>query len=776
MHKNFLNRPDRFSIEEAGSPTKPPGVSRLRGDYSAIPPKNPDMQPLLDVIEDEEDEEEEEKPFNPNTEPNKSRFYSCLELVGPFSPKTMYMYTWDSMITLFFFYNSVFIPFRIGFNLDAGPSQVRLSTGMSVVFYFIDYIGDALFLLDIMLRSRLQFRDGGDWIKDTEKIFKYYFKSWFLIDIISSIPLDIFIWDSIIVHYCVRLTRLLRLPHIYSYFRSFEVRSTRAARYLFFKLVVSLLVMCHWLACGYFGLAYYENAWGQNNMLPPASYLNDTLTNQYIMSYWWAVHVLTRFGGTVNDPVTILEMIFMTIVALFAFYWIAIVIGAISETIGSIRSDDAKQRSSILSLKSFMKSKDLPEPLQRKIVTYFDHVWSRYHGWDEDEILSWLPSNIKTEVNLYLSEQIITKIPLFDVNDAGYIKYLCSKLSARIFIPGDWIVNTSEVGDEMFIISGGSVDIFVNGTKIQTLHKGDYFGEIVLLYDTFYTFSAQAKTFCDTLVLTKKSLASVLKFYPEHRKYLIDIAEQKIASDLLRNQIKNKQNPFFAKFTDQFCDIILDLFKVTRLKKGEVLYSAGEFVPVHYVFVGKGQLRVTKNNTFYTYIKQGAFYGEDFVTFLRMRSKDKQSELESSEVDLSYFGPEVELKNRRRRYTMTTTTTLLADTDSIILYLPASDFYRVFRTYPNHKDFFNDFDDETLKKPSKTSLDLIQNLKKQVSSLLLDNKSNPKKEEKTIHLWLTKFSNLVESIPELNNFSTEERKLVNDLCSKLQLWNSSKKS
>jgi len=127
------------------------------------------------------------------------------------------------------------------------------------------------------------------------------------------------------------------------------------------------------------------------------------------MAFWWAVHVLTRFGGTVNDPVTMSEMIFMTIVALFAFFWIAVVIGAVTEIIANLGADDTKQRRHILSLKSFVKNKDPPDPLQRKIFTYFDHVWSKYKGWDEDEILSWLPDNIKAEVNLVLSEKIIKK-------------------------------------------------------------------------------------------------------------------------------------------------------------------------------------------------------------------------------------------------------------------------------------------------------------------------------------------------------------------------------
>lgn len=56
---------------------------------------------------------------------------------------------------------------------------------------------------------------------------------------------------------------------------------------------------------------------------------------------------------------------------------------------------------------------------------------------------------------------------------------LILKLKPVIFLPGDYICKTGEVGTEMYIIMHGEVEV-VNGegVTLATLTKGKVFGEI----------------------------------------------------------------------------------------------------------------------------------------------------------------------------------------------------------------------------------------------------------------------------------------------------------
>lgn len=50
---------------------------------------------------------------------------------------------------------------------------------------------DSLFCLDVILNFFTAFEDeNGELVVSKEKIAKYYLKSWFLVDLVSSIPIS----------------------------------------------------------------------------------------------------------------------------------------------------------------------------------------------------------------------------------------------------------------------------------------------------------------------------------------------------------------------------------------------------------------------------------------------------------------------------------------------------------------------------------------------------------------------------------------------------------
>ena len=51
-------------------------------------------------------------------------------------------------------------------------------------------------------------------------------------------------------------------------------------------------------------------------------------------------------------------------------------------------------------------------------------------------------------------------------------------------MPGEVIIQQGDEGDNFYIIDVGSVDIYVNGSKVVTLTDGASFGELALIYGT----------------------------------------------------------------------------------------------------------------------------------------------------------------------------------------------------------------------------------------------------------------------------------------------------
>ena len=85
------------------------------------------------------------------------------------------------------------------------------------------------------------------------------------------------------------------------------------------------------------------------------------------------------------------------------------------------------------------------------------------------------------------------------------------------------IIKIGDVGEEMFIISHGVVDVILeSGERVASLHDGQIFGEIALLKEAKRTANIQSQTYCDIYKLTKKSFNEIIERYPMLLKNIED--------------------------------------------------------------------------------------------------------------------------------------------------------------------------------------------------------------------------------------------------------------
>ena len=81
--------------------------------------------------------------------------------------------------------------------------------------------------------------------------------------------------------------------------------------------------------------------------------------------------------------------------------------------------------------------------------------------------------------------QILTKVPLFAGLDEAELAALVSIIAERQVAPGELIVKQNTVGDEVFIIQDGTVEVFVEGLQeertLVLLGKGQVVGEMALI-------------------------------------------------------------------------------------------------------------------------------------------------------------------------------------------------------------------------------------------------------------------------------------------------------
>jgi ABC-type multidrug transport system fused ATPase/permease subunit len=119
----------------------------------------------------------------------------------------------------------------------------------------------------------------------------------------------------------------------------------------------------------------------------------------------------------------------------------------------------------------------------------------------------------------------LRRVPLFaDVPPEG-LAAIASRLQLERYAPGDTIIHQGDVGDKLYLIDRGQVEVTAhNGTaaerQINTLHEGDYFGEIALLMDVPRTATVRALGPVQLLTLTKADFRTLVDRVPSMAQQL----------------------------------------------------------------------------------------------------------------------------------------------------------------------------------------------------------------------------------------------------------------
>lgn len=248
----------------------------------------------------------------------------------------------------------------------------------------------------------------------------------------------------------------------------------------FAKLISGVLILCHWFACLYFLICYQDgfdplpDGWA-----PPEVVENDPILQQYLIAFVWSVDVVIGEFTSANIPETNLQRAFQIIVDFAHVLVVAFFIGSVEQLLSEWNRDAEEFRLRMLKLNQFMGRRRLNKELQNRIRNYYFHAWSRQGAFDNPEILSDLPVNLRQEVHVCTHGGVLGKVPLFKNCDQSFLNLLTEKVKLRIYAPGDAVMLIGEEGDEMFFLNRGEVVIEnKEGRTLATLGEGSVIGEV----------------------------------------------------------------------------------------------------------------------------------------------------------------------------------------------------------------------------------------------------------------------------------------------------------
>ena len=130
---------------------------------------------------------------------------------------------------------------------------------------------------------------------------------------------------------------------------------------------------------------------------------------------------------------------------------------------------------------------------------------------------------------------VVQQSPLFATFSADELLAVIRGLDLLTFEPGEIIVSENQSGASMFIVAGGSVRVYVRGSKgastqIRVLGEGEFFGEISLLSGQPRTATITAATPTEILELDRQTLDAIAVQHPQVPRTIKEISAKRAMS------------------------------------------------------------------------------------------------------------------------------------------------------------------------------------------------------------------------------------------------------
>ena len=152
---------------------------------------------------------------------------------------------WDSVILLIAIFNSFSIPLALAF------SGIGRDLAEDPFYVLTNIVGTILFMLDILLNMNTTYYDlDGEEIVERKKIVKHYLGGMFLIDFISSLPLESIdgIPEQVRLLNMLKIIRVLRITDVINKSNFGEEMKSRfrMAQIVFFLVLTIHIISCVW--------------------------------------------------------------------------------------------------------------------------------------------------------------------------------------------------------------------------------------------------------------------------------------------------------------------------------------------------------------------------------------------------------------------------------------------------------------------------------------------------------------------------------------------------
>ncbi|XP_008223542.1 PREDICTED: probable cyclic nucleotide-gated ion channel 17 isoform X1 [Prunus mume] len=209
---------------------------------------------------------------------------------------------------------------------------------------------------------------------------------------------------------------------------------------------------------------------------------------KYFYCLWWGLQQLSSYGQNLSTSTFIGETSFAILIAIVGLVLFAHLIGNMQTYLQSITVRLEEWRLKRRDTEEWMKHRQLPEDLRRRVRRFVQYKWLATRGVDEEAILHGLPADLRRDIQRHLCLDLVRRVPFFSQMDDQLLDAICERLVSSLSTAGTYIVREGDPVTEMLFIIRGALDSSTtNGGRTGffnsiTLRPGDFCGEELLAW------------------------------------------------------------------------------------------------------------------------------------------------------------------------------------------------------------------------------------------------------------------------------------------------------
>jgi len=423
---------------------------------------------------------------------------------------------WDLVIMGFVFLSGISIPLDIAYN-DI------LSYGFIRFLEVLDYIYLGVFVPDLLLSFFVTFLDeNGVEHTDLRATGAHYIKTWFPVDALAIFPFEVINKSSGVLS----LFKVLRLLRVGKVLKESNVMMTSGRGIMFraLRILLSIMLLVHWFAClwrvtarnsdPYFGMPPETEAIARRGDLG-ATYLFDVY-----------IAIAMLLGEIIDVPSANLQILLSITAMLVGALVLAALFGNVAMLVASFNMSKTRLQEKMDQVNESMKSSGLPLELQSSVRQFYLYSWGRHKATSANAYIHELSPGLRSKISLFLYHDMLVSVPIFSDCNINVLIELAQAIRAHVFMPRDIIINEGHIGEEMYIIGDGQVQVRrPDGMLVAVLGKGKFFGEMALLSpDLKRQCRVEAHSICDIYELRKVDMNNIFALHPKLREDMLNVA------------------------------------------------------------------------------------------------------------------------------------------------------------------------------------------------------------------------------------------------------------